>query len=720
MLKSIYFKIVILSLLSFTALAKDQKYVQMGLTTLLAKGQHYLVVNFKNEKKWHTYWKNPGDAGLTMKMSFSVGGSPINLEEATWPSPKRYIEQGNMWAYGYGNQYSLFFKLPNSLKDSRLKVLGEWLVCKDICIPGQEELTISLDSNLEGRSGSYYSQEIITKQFNSLPESIEVKPENFKVYLSRGRTQKELALSYTIEHIDLSQLDTSSSVLIPYPLNPLTYKHEEIYIDEVNKTLYGRIYIDWDGEYEEPIWQLPKDGIFKKKLTAKFLLQYPKSQNAKIITHIYDQFSLSGDNALTQNFKSFSKLNSDGTLGSTKGSSQQKSIFYYILFAFLGGLILNLMPCVLPVISLKLFGLIVHSDESRAQILKHNLAYTAGVLFSFLSLGSVVYFIKISGDQVGWGFQLQSPIFVFIMLVLIFVMAMNMLGLFEFYTPGGKKLGNAQLKKGTSADFMNGVLATILSTPCSAPFLGTALTFAFTTSNSNIFIIFLSVGIGLAFPFIITGIFPSLIKFLPKPGMWMDKLKKILGLSLLITSIWLYDVLSVLIDMGYAGMYINTILLMIFFSFYFRKYISKNIFWNAVMILIPIALLLSGFKQEIFEQRKVTQNSKRSELDWQRWSPQKISQPNGYTFINFTASWCLTCKVNKKIVLESDDFKELIKTKNLRLLEGDWTKRDQNITNFLRSYDIVGVPAYFIQKPTGEIVSLGETISIAKIKSHIK
>ena len=253
------------------------------------------------------------------------------------------------------------------------------------------------------------------------------------------------------------------------------------------------------------------------------------------------------------------------------------------------------MPCVLPVISLKLFGLIIHSNETKKQILKHNLSYTAGVLASFLILGAAVVILKASGDQIGWGFQLQSPLFVLTMMIILLVMALNMLGLFEFVTPGGKHLGNAEIKKGMGGDFINGVLATILSTPCSAPFLGTALTFAFTTSYLNIFLIFIAVGIGLSFPFLLTGFFPALIKFLPKPGLWMENLKRLLGLSLILTAIWLYDVFFAILSHEALGLYINTLFALIIFAFYFRKHMSKNRLFNAIF-LGPFPRTSSPFK----------------------------------------------------------------------------------------------------------------------------
>ena len=480
------------------------------------------------------------------------------------------------------------------------------------------------------------------------------------------------------------------------------------------------MYIDWDGVFEDPVWELPEDGIFKKPITGKFLIQYPKDK-AFIVEQSFTDFSLTGDQSLSKIVLKLPKFGEKSKGAKTKGN---ESILTYLLFAFLGGLILNLMPCVLPVISLKLFGLIVHSDESKSQIFRHNLFYTIGVLFTFGVLATVVFFLKESGEQIGWGFQLQSPYFVFFMLLLIFIMALNMLGLFEFITPGGKKLGNAQIKTGVYGDFVNGMLATILSTPCSAPFLGSALPFAFTTTTLNIYLIFLSVGFGLAFPFILTGLVPSLVKILPRPGAWMEKLKNILGITMLLTAVWLYDVLSSLIDTSISGIYLNTLFVLIFFAFYFKKNISKNFFLNLIMILLPFIMFYMMIDMKAFDQQPVSSSSPNatSELLWKKWTPEsmnKAKKSGKYTFINFTATWCLTCKVNKKIVLNSDGFKSLVKEKDIQLLEGDWTKRDDNITQFLRSHEIVGVPAYFVVTPSGEVKSLGEIISVDKVKENL-
>ena len=225
------------------------------------------------------------------------------------------------------------------------------------------------------------------------------------------------------------------------------------------------------------------------------------------------------------------------------------------------------MPCVFPVISLKLFSLLKQKSMDRASILKHNAIYSSGILFSFLILSLIVFLLKTSGEQIGWGFHLQSATFVAIMIIVLFVLSLNLFGLFEIKTPGGKLIGNIETDQSYKGDFISGILATILSTPCSAPFLGVALTFAFTSPFLYTLIIFLSVGLGLSFPFLLVGVMPVLLKALPKPGAWMEQFKKVLGLSLLLTGLWLFDVFQNIISHFMSSTLLILTLILVFFSF---------------------------------------------------------------------------------------------------------------------------------------------------------
>ncbi len=712
--------ILLLLITSIKAIAGD--YITLSAQTTNISGQNLLAINFTNAPKWHTYWKNPGDSGLAIQTLFYADEQEVKLESLAWPRPVRFIEQGDLWGYGYNGEYSLFYKLTDSLKNKTLQIKINALVCLDICVPDQSEFSITLDQNLTGTFAKAISQKELETRYQNLPKLAE-KPKNIQISLVKAEEENKLALHYYIENFDKNLLPKHANIITPYLFENFDYKHEEAYFDSNSNTLIGRIYIDWDGIYLDPPLPLPRDGIFENTISPKFLIQYPSNQPAKIIQANFKQLALSGDNALTKTFKSLTSVLS---IDKKKSDSEntKESLWYYILFAFLGGLILNIMPCVLPVISLKLFSLISHQNLERKKIFNHNLAYSLGVLFSFWVLAIIIIAIKQSGEYVGWGFQLSSPLFVYLLMLGTFVFGLNLFGLFEFKTPGGSTLGKVQFKNPYINDFSNGILATILSTPCSAPFLGTALGFAFTASIFEIFIIFTSIAIGLAFPFLMTGAFPRLIKFMPKPGEWMNKAKYFLGLSLIGTSIWLYDVLISLINGPAYSVYILFLILMIFFVFFSARFLFRSIYGPLIICLLFIASSFYIFTRPDFETTPGNSQSQTQNSNWENWSQglmKKYQQEKQAAFIDFTAQWCLTCKVNKKLVLDTTKFQDFVTENNIKLIRADWTKQDPSITKFLASYNIVGVPAYFVIDSNGNIHSLGETITIDKIqKSFIQ
>jgi thiol:disulfide interchange protein len=263
-----------------------------------------------------------------------------------------------------------------------------------------------------------------------------------------------------------------------------------------------------------------------------------------------------------------------------------------------------------------------------------------------------------------------------------------------------------------------GILSTILSTPCSAPFLGTALAFAFTGNTFTIMLVFTFVGLGLAFPFLLTGIFPRLISFLPRPGAWMEKLKYFLGLTLLLTVAWLATVFLSLVDPALWLWPLGLLLISLFFGFFFRARISRNWGLNLLFFVLPVGMLLGALKTLPLTPPAV--NTDKTSL-WKPWSPAALQEFKGqWVFMDFTAQWCLTCKVNKKLVLDTSEFEMMATKRQLRLVRGDWTQRDETIAKFLESHGVYGVPAYFLQRPDGTVIKLGETVSIGKVEGHIR
>jgi thiol:disulfide interchange protein len=699
---------LVLSLLFITTLA----YAEDHATFSLQRFQNKIVVTINHDEGWHTYWKNPGDAGIASSFKFSgADQKPLTPKAYEWPVPKKYLEAGDILTIGYGSTHHFFFdEIPGEI-NAHIGVL----ICKDICIPGEAKLKMAKDQNfIANRNIKAYSDKELQQAFEDLPADMSL-PTNIEYYLTRVKDQNLLTLHYSIKGVVNPKLPTELFLLTGFPSPPFGYKRESLYHE--GDTLYGKTEIEWDGEYQDPPVPLPSTGSFPQTYELAFLLNAPGMEKVQKVTLKIKDFSLASA-SLDEFYKKLTPMDTQTKAGAPAAKTVLKNILNYILLAFLGGLILNLMPCVLPVISLKLFSLIRHQNYTRKQLFNHNLSYTLGVISTFMALGLVIAGLKATGEEVGWGFQLQSPAFILTMMLVLFILSLNMFGLFEFKTPGGSKLGNAQVEDGFVGDFFGGVLTTILSTPCSAPFLGTALTFAFTTSYATIFGIFFFIGLGLAFPFLLTAMFPQSLHILPKPGMWMEKLKYFLGLSLVGTVVWLYDVFVGLVNFEVISWRLNLLFVLWFFAFFFYQKISKHKVLMSLAFILPVSLTVLAMRD--LELKPTTASMLVKDSVWKPWSEQKLDQEKGkLVFMDFTAEWCLTCKVNKKLVLETDGFEALTEKYNLTLMRADWTKRDDNITQYLKRYGAVGVPAYFVQKPNGEVVFLGETITISKIEAAL-
>ncbi|MFG1593951.1 cytochrome c biogenesis protein CcdA [Halobacteriovorax sp. CON-3] len=722
------YRILLALAITLFAYADKKDYsdlLKAQVTTIEKDSNKYLTINLRNKDGWHTYWQNPGDSGLATEVEFKQGGDKIVLDLVEWPTPHKFIEKGDIQTFGHKGDYTYFYYLGNSFDNAKnFEVHLKYLICHDICIPQEKIIKGDFDGGIFKSKDNQIqvANSEMEKRFNNLPTLRETP-----TYLNLQLTKYEggLALVYNITG-DNQKLSAGQNVLTPYTTNPISFKREALYKDTKGNH-YGLYQLDWDGEYLEPEYPLPADGRFVEPLAFKFVFNDP------VIGETYRvDFDINSFGTNEESFKTFysrlTKVNNDKAVQDVKIVSNEEgssSLPYFLLMAFIGGLILNIMPCVLPVISLKLFGLIKHSNESRSKILKHNLFYSLGVLATFAALALTVVGLKSSGEQIGWGFQLQSPMFVAIMVFVIFTMALNLFGLFEFKTPGGTKLGNVEVRNTFYGDFISGVLATILSTPCSAPFLGTALTFAFSESSTNIVMIFLAIGFGLSAPFILTGIFPALIRFLPRPGMWMDHVKKLLGLTLILTVVWLLDVYSALVGSPVAMMYINSALVFTFFLFYMRKHMTKKVI-TTLLIIVPVFYLgYSAITTPLNtggNGNSLIEDKKREGLNWTKWTQEEMNKridQKKLTFIDFTARWCITCKVNEKLVINTDSFKDMVAENQVDLLLGDWTRKDEAIGKWLESQGMVGVPAYFVINENGELIKLGETITLGKVKKAL-
>lgn len=702
-----------------------EKTVQIGLQLFSVNNRQFLSVNFENHPHWHTYWKNPGDAGLAVKPQIFLNKNEVILPALEWPTPTRFIENGTQWAYGYENSYSQFYELNksdlNKLTAKELVLKTTWLACKNICVPGQKEISFKIINNkieiTKGDALKDIDLTILSGRFNALPQPF--PPSDYLTFkLSKGEGEKSLVLTYEVKKSTDMNFLQNTNLIFPMPQAPFDFRHESIKVEK--DSIVGTMPISWDGEYSNPPEPLLPTGKFKKAYTLKFLFNDPIKKQTFIVEKKFDRFDLTPIIVSKDAPPPTVLATKEATPPPTQASS---SLIYYLFLAFFGGVILNIMPCVLPVISLKLFGMVKYKNESKKRILEHNMFYTLGILFTFIIFASIVLIVKSFGAQIGWGFQLQSPHFIASMIVVLFIFALNMFGLFEFHTPGGSHLGNVKTKENFTGDFLGGILATILSTPCSAPFLGTALTFAFTSNAITIFAVFLMIGLGLASPFILTGFFPQLVSFIPRPGNWMNTIKKVLGFTLILTVLWLFDVYNALIDGTSHLIKLNTVLCFIFIGFYIKK---KQHWYRRISFLLAALIFLNLSTTAIIntkeDQTALIRDKQALGLKWETWSYEKMDEHKKneqIVFIDFTAKWCFTCKINEKLVLDTAAFKTFIEDNNIKLLIADWTKRDEVIGKFLEGQGLVGVPAYFIQKKNGTLISLGETISLEKIKSNL-
>lgn len=408
-----------------------------------------------------------------------------------------------------------------------------------------------------------------------------------------------------------------------------------------------------------------------------------------------------------------SKVTASLAQGSKKKVTENsnRSFALLIFFAFLGGLILNLMPCVLPVLSIKALTLAKHAHEGRSRLLALGGSMTAGILTSFWILATAVILTKHAGMSAGWGFQFQNPYFVVGMIVLMVLFALNMFGVFEIWLPSSAQTGISRKAsgKGYAGAFFNGVLMTLLSTPCSAPFLGAAMGFAFTQDSATLFFFFTASALGLAFPYMLLSLFPVTLKWIPKPGDWMIRFKQFLGFLLLATMVWLLSVLNTSIGSQALDAMFMILLLLGVGAWAIGHFAPPGVPFSRVIIswgalaLLSVGLgawqLIPALKDQHQGVVDCGDGSAKDAEGHYRWSPTLVEnlRKQGFTvFVDYTADWCLTCKANEKTILSQSRVQERLNAKNVAFVVADFTRPNADISKSLQSFGRSGVPLYVV------------------------
>ncbi|HVU27547.1 MAG TPA: protein-disulfide reductase DsbD domain-containing protein [Verrucomicrobiae bacterium] len=656
-------------------------------------------VDLKMEFGWHTYWKNPGAAGMATSIKWQLPAG-VSAGEIQWPLPEK-LPPIEVTTYGYENEVMLLVpltiasNLPPGTIDFDLKANVSWLECKDVCIPQNQDVEAKLIVGNETKNSTNLATIDLWKKKVPL-NTYWLNSFNAQVHWLDSTNNDVRRLI-----INSSAISNTNSDFFPF-----AYDNFEIQPDLQTR-------VDSSG------------AITLIKFVKKFAGDWPKAISGVLIVEKNSSrigYEINGFPIDDQPPTNFAIQNSVENLSADKFVNLQtnlsaKSLWQYLLYAFIGGLILNIMPCVLPVIALKILGFVSEARNEPRRVRNLGFIYALGVLVSFLALAAVVIGVKAAGHHAGWGMQFGSPIFVVCLTTLVLLVALNLFGVFEI-TPGGKILnaaGQLASKHGAPGAFFNGVLATILATPCTAPFLSAALAFAFTQNSATILLIFLFVGIGLAAPYVLLSCNPALLKFLPKPGAWMEKFKIAIGFPMLATAVWLFNVAAS--DYGARVFWLGVFLVAVAFAAWiFGEFVQRGRNGKTIAFAVILIFLAGGYIfalenklhwREMNSETGATNSLANSSngIDWQQWSPQAVAQARAdgkIVLVDFTATWCVTCNAIIKPALENDSVVAKLKEIGAATFLADYTRTPQNMTDEISKYG-AGVPLVLIYpKNSGE------------------
>lgn len=655
MMRHILILLTLLFLAPAVHAADEGPYVQIRLVPEhghIKPGEEiWIAVEQSIASGWHTYWKNPGDSGASpiVKWTLPEGFAAGEIE---WPVPHK-LPYGPLLNYGYENSAILLQKLkaPASLPEGpiTLKADIDVLVCQEICIPETGTYSLVLNgSENELEDNSAWISTAVTK----LP-----KEETWSAtYHEDG---EHFVLQIPTAGIENAVFIPEDWGLIANPATP------EISSDEKSLT----------------IRQKRGERAFKEFADIRGLLTYEKDG-----AHKSSYFYAQKGNAAPV------------TAPATETPPRTTNLLQALILAVLGGLVLNLMPCVFPVLSIKALGLVRTAEKSPALAKLHGLAYTAGVLASFIAIAALLLALKAAGSQIGWGFQLQSPEIVTVLAWLLFIIGLNLSGVFDI----GNHFGNVgqRLTQGGSPvhSFFTGVLATLVATPCTAPFMGVALGFALVQPAAISLLIFAALGFGLALPYLALSFLPALQHIMPKPGAWMETFRQLLAFPMYASSAWLVWVLSQ--QSGSMGVFAALMgVVLIGFGVWLLRHSPEGKTWRYIVRILAILSFL--FAILMIPSTQSSQSTASTDMG-QIWSQQKLDEVlsgDKPIFVEMTAAWCITCKLNHAVAINTNSTRRLFADHNVEYLVGDWTNQDPAITGYLASFGRSGVPLYVYYAP---------------------
>ncbi|MEN9904996.1 MAG: hypothetical protein RLZZ555_1561 [Pseudomonadota bacterium] len=662
----------------------------------------WLGLRLEHAHGWHSYWKNAGDSGLPTELRWTLPPG-VSMGEVAWPTPRKFV-LGELANYGYDGKVLLPTPLTVTpdFRGSELEVAlhASWLVCRQECIPEEGRFLIRIP--VRGSLASNGSE------FQSALDSV----------------PRELAAKGSLLRPDQQSLQVELRGL------PAEWRGSklEIYPEATGLISPGGSWTQsWqDGRWTASLPLSPERSASPTQVTVVLALadSRPGQAGIRMELPVAGSWPPAAQRAeVPLALQQALEKGPSGTERQTAPSNPPGGIGLWaaLLSALVGGLILNLMPCVFPVLTIKVMAFARHADDRRAHR-QAGLAYTAGVLLSFLALGGLLLSLRAAGEQLGWGFQLQNPGVVAGLALLFTVIGLNLAGLFEFghMVPGS--LAGLQLRHPLAEAFLTGVLAVAVASPCTAPFMGASLGLAIGLPTLQALSVFAAIGIGMALPYLAASFYPGLARALPRPGAWMQTLRQGLAFPMLATVIWLLWVLGQQTGIDGVAALLLALLLLAWLAWTLTRRGKVRALLAPLLLAGLVALLWQAGPRIWTPQAQAMPAADASlpstDSRWHAWSPERMAglQAAGKTvFVDYTAAWCVTCQYNKSTVLSDPALLARLADEDVVLLRADWTRRDPAVTAALAAIGRNGVPTYALYRPGSQPRLLSEILSVTEV-----
>lgn len=698
-----------------------------------------LGLHFTQRPGWHTYWHSPGDIGLPTDITWSL---PPGAESTpyVYPVPHRYDVEGII-SYGYDDQILLYtdLTLPPDLPAGTITLgaKAKWLVCEVMCIPGEAELSLPVevvsdatpDPNEFSKLFDYFTAQhpVDAKNANNLTVESALSTSgvqadgNFRAaFFVRGPEGAPIKFD-----------QTEGTWPAFTPIYQGEWMVSEVGVMQVEGGLLavieGTAFAPESLPTTDRVGGLVQVKVGDEVVRAEVVMTLPWVEADAAVTPNPSPLFALYDGAASVELPAAKEAKAELPPAPV---GEEQSLLYMLVLALLGGAILNVMPCVLPVLTLKLYSVVEQQDQTDGERRAAGLAYTGGVVASFWALALAVVLLRSVFDlPVGWGFQFQYPEYVAALATIVFVFGLSLFGVFEVPAVGANQAAEASAKEGLVGHFLTGTFTTLLATPCSAPLLGTGMGFAFGLPSWGVFLFFTVAGLGLASPFLVVAFVPALMRFMPRPGAWMETFKQLMGFTLIATTVWLVDVMGGLVGqdglIGFLGFLVAVGAGSWIFGHWGGPTESTGRQAGAFGAGVALSALV-GWQMLTFEipEDEACDSGPlvaASDLDWdgddvpwQPFSEDRVADLAGQAvFIDFTADWCLTCKVNEKTVLNTQTVRDAMKKGGVVPLKADWTRKDEVITAWLQRYGRAGVPFYLVvpKDRSADPIALPEVIT---------